>query len=270
MVETIDELKKITQKPGGERGNWMVRKITRNQAIYITWLLLHTPISADGVVLLSILCALAGGFCLSLGTGATFVLGAFFLHLWYIFDHVDGQVARYRKQTNITGIFFDYIVHYIVNFTVALGLSLGCYRATSNPAFLLWGMLFAVSITMFNAISDVRAKSFITNMIREGKTVQINIERIYPASAANQSATGAAAMLKRGLSLCHKICEIHVMLNVILAAALIQWITRFNLMTILVVSYSLALTALWILKVTKIILNKKIDADYKDFFAGQG
>lgn len=273
MIENIAELKRITRKPGGERANWMERNITWNISIYLTWALLHTSISADGVVLLSILCALSAGFCFAVGSPASFLAGALLLHLWYILDHVDGPVARYRKQLNVTGIFFDYMVHHIVNFSIALGLGSGCFRNSSKVSDLFWTMLFAVSITLFNVINDARAKAFFTQIVRQGRIFAVNPDRVHALPNSERKNLSVGAVARKLFSLLHKACEVHIMMNVILLTALsniyMAELFGHDLFRLLVITYALVLTILFIIRMVKIITAKKIDAEFNSFFTIQ-
>ena len=103
-MESLKELNVICQKPDYKtKGNWYVRTILRDAALPVTWLLLHTKITADQVTLASLAVALLGMIALALPGTGWFVAGVLLLQLWYYLDHVDGQIARYRKTVSLTG-----------------------------------------------------------------------------------------------------------------------------------------------------------------------
>ena len=95
-MESIAALRERCQKPDYKTvGNWMARHVTREMALYATRLILRTPLRADSVALLSLGCGLAGAVFLAMPAAWTLVTGAVLLQIWYLLDHVDGQVARY-------------------------------------------------------------------------------------------------------------------------------------------------------------------------------
>src|SRR5437762_1650191 len=104
MVESLKELNRICQKPRyREVGNWMVRYVLRDLALPFTWLLLHTPVTANQVTLASLVVGLFGISLFAATSNASFLTGTLLLQLWYLLDHVDGQIARYRKTACLSG-----------------------------------------------------------------------------------------------------------------------------------------------------------------------
>jgi phosphatidylglycerophosphate synthase len=268
MIERIAELKVITSKPGGERGNWMVRHITRNIAIYFTWLILHTPISANGVSVISLALSLVGGLFFICGTPLFYLLGVLAFHLWYIFDHVDGQVARYKKQTNVTGIFFDYFTHYIVNICIFLSLGIGLYRASLNFNYLILGIIASYSFVLLNLIFDSRNKAFVTQLIRQDSKFIVNTKRIYNESPKSDISLKLTA--KTFFTILHKSCEVHIIINVLTFAALINVtlyrVRGYDFLILPLAYYAFVLTLVWVLKFAYSILNKTIDRDFHSYF----
>ena len=109
-MQSMEELRKICQKPNYKKvGNFMARHITRDQALYVTRFLLPTGISANQVTLLSMVTGVIAALFFIPSNKWFFFTGALLLQLWYILDHVDGQIARYRNQSSLTGMFFDFI-----------------------------------------------------------------------------------------------------------------------------------------------------------------
>ena len=65
MVEPVEELKKLC-RPSHEEG--LLSSFERAKSIYITWLLLHTPVTANQVTILSAIFGVAGSFLLAVGS----------------------------------------------------------------------------------------------------------------------------------------------------------------------------------------------------------
>ncbi|HWC89503.1 MAG TPA: CDP-alcohol phosphatidyltransferase family protein, partial [Pirellulales bacterium] len=123
---TLAELRSTAQK-GRHReiGNWLARHVARPSAIYGTWLAVRLGISAHQVTLAALAASLSGALAIGAGSRAGFVLGVFLLHLGFWLDHVDGQVARWRGTSSLDGVYFDYLMHHLVNLTLGFALGYG-------------------------------------------------------------------------------------------------------------------------------------------------
>jgi len=120
---------------------WFARKVS----IYITWLLLHTPISANQVTLLSLAVMLGGLACIAAGTAALLAVGAALLLLAYILDCCDGEVARYRNQTSLRGEYLDALVHAATIPAMFLAAGMGLMLRTGKPDALWLGAAAAIA-----------------------------------------------------------------------------------------------------------------------------
>ena len=136
MVESLKELNKICQKPRyKEVGNWMVRRLLRSMALPITWLLLHTPMTANQVTFFALITGLLGILFLASHTPAFYLAGAILLQLWYLLDHVDGQIARYRNSASLTGRFFDFMMHHLIDGCLFFALGFNAFILSQNIKF---------------------------------------------------------------------------------------------------------------------------------------
>ena len=97
-------------------------KQLRPISIYLTWLLVRTPVSANQVTVLQGLVGIVGAVLLGYGK---FVLGAIFLQIGYILDLCDGEVARWKHQESKSGHYLDLICHRIVTPAMFFGLGIG-------------------------------------------------------------------------------------------------------------------------------------------------
>ena len=86
----------------------------------------------------------------------SFFLGALMLQLWYILDHVDGEVARYNGESSLTGVYFDELVHYIVHPLVFFGIGWGLFNATGSVKYILLGILSGLSIVIMGLVVDLK------------------------------------------------------------------------------------------------------------------
>jgi phosphatidylglycerophosphate synthase len=160
---SIAELRAVAQPPEvrGRRNaeHWTASLYLRNLSPYLTWILLKTSISANGVTGLMILTGWATAASLLIPgiTGAAFalVLG----QLQMLVDCCDGEVARWRGTSSPAGIFLDNVGHYSTEtlIAIALGIRAAGYPLDAPQDF-LWtnlGTLLALVIVLNKALNDM-------------------------------------------------------------------------------------------------------------------
>lgn len=266
MVESLKELNKICQKPRyKEVGNWMVRHFTRDAALPITWLLLHTSVTADQITLLSLIIAIGGALCMGLSGAPMFFLGAILLQAWYLLDHVDGQIARYRHTACMTGRFFDYIAHHIVHGIIPFSLGFYCYRLYPSPLVLVGGFTASVSIIVFNLLQDAKYKTFFEFFAQAKKTVVMDAADCHDEPKQNNNPN---PRLKKLFSWCHKLCEIHVLMNALTACSIMQYFIfkDFDGRIFLFTVYGTVMPFIALVKLIHIIRTRQIDREFESYF----
>lgn len=268
-MESLDELNRICQKPRyKEVGNWMVRNILRDAALPVTWVLLHTPITANQVTLVSFFVGLIGIIFFGLISPVSFLWGAILLQVWYLLDHVDGQVARYRKTASLSGRFFDYVMHHIIHMIILFSLGIYSYRMSGSGLYVLWGFAASVSIMTFNLISDVKCKTFFEWMVAYQKPFKATMP-----PEKSRVFEGKNPLFRMLFSVLHKLCEVHVMMNVLTGAALLQltmkeWV---DLRFVLFFVYGIVAPLIAVAKISYIITQRRIDEElsaYVERFEG--
>jgi len=157
MVESVKELKKICQN---RRIPWYGRTFKRKISIYLTYLFLHTPITANQVTLLFVIIGLMGALLLATGSRGYLIMGAFLLFLHTILDSVDGEVARYRKTVSSTGIFLELMGHNIVYPSVFICLSFGAYQICHSVTIFAFGFSAALSIFLIRNRGEIIERAF--------------------------------------------------------------------------------------------------------------
>jgi phosphatidylglycerophosphate synthase len=160
---SIAELKAVAQPPEvrGRRNaeHWTASLYLRNLSPYLTWFLLKTSISANGVTGLMILTGWATAASLLIpgigGAALALVLG----QLQMLVDCCDGEVARWRRTSSPAGIFLDNVGHYTTETLIAivLGVRAAGYPFEAPQDF-LWtnlGTLLALVIVLNKALNDM-------------------------------------------------------------------------------------------------------------------
>jgi phosphatidylglycerophosphate synthase len=125
--------------------------LIRKLSIRISWLLLHTRMSANTVTIVGILIGVAGALMLASNRFWVLVVGLVLLQLSFVVDFSDGEIARYRAQvegtpTNAGGAYLDWVGHYYVP-AVALGaVAWGAYTQSGHDWLLLAALVAILSV----------------------------------------------------------------------------------------------------------------------------
>ena len=207
---TLAELRSTAQK-GRHReiGNWLARRVARPSAIYGTWLAVRLGLSAHQVTLAALGVSLCGALAIGAGSRLGFVLGVFLLHLGFWLDHVDGQVARWRGTFSLDGVYFDYLMHHLVNMVLGFALGYGMCVQTGNPVWCLAGFAIAAGWTFLSLQNDCRYKAFFQRLKSTSEIYSI-------AGGSGGKPQPPAPWPTRGLGLltwpAYKLCEPHVVL----------------------------------------------------------
>lgn len=160
---SIAELKRVTQPPevrsraGAE--HWTASLYLRDVSPYVTWMLLKTSITANGVTGLMILTGWATALSLLIpgmtGAALALILG----QAQMLIDCCDGEVARWRNTRSPAGVFLDKVGHYSTEalIPVVLGIRAAGYPFDA-PADFWWttlGCLLALLIVLNKALNDM-------------------------------------------------------------------------------------------------------------------
>ena len=260
-MESLKELNKICQKPNYKKvGNWMVRNIVRDAALPITWVFLHTPITANQVTFISLVIGITGCCAFAFGNKASMLIGALLLQLWYLLDHVDGQVARYRKQTSLTGLYFDYITHYVIHAGIFLGIGFGAFQKTGEWLYSALGCVAAFGSIFFNLVYDAQYKAFFVKMI---KSRCIKVKEPGGSGSGEEPRSG---IFRSAFSFIHKLCEVHVLMNIVTSLAILSLFTNLYPWDKIIFVYAFLTMFVAFLKNTYFVLSKAPDKSFKEIF----
>jgi phosphatidylglycerophosphate synthase len=160
---SISELRDVAQPPEvrGRRNaeHWTASLYLRNISPYLTWLLLRTPISANGVTGLMILTgwSVAGALLIPGIWGA--LLGLVLGQLQMLVDCSDGEVARWRRTSSPAGAFLDAVGHYSTESLIPLALAIRAagypFDAPADYLYTTLGALLALVIVLNKALNDM-------------------------------------------------------------------------------------------------------------------
>lgn len=122
------------EKRQADKSEWLAYYFIRPLSFYCTWLLINLGLSANASTWFSLLAGLAGIAMLACPEFAVQVAGASLLIAWLILDHVDGNIARYHKQSSNYGDYIDTLAAYVILGFFPVGLSLSAYHQTDCTA----------------------------------------------------------------------------------------------------------------------------------------
>ena len=125
---------------------------SRQVSIYLTWLLVHTGVTANQITLCSVLLAFLGGVLLAMPPAWLSLCGAGTLLAYHLLDKVDGDIARFRQTFSIVGVYLDEVGHAVAltGILFGVGLHLAWEAPSTVQAILLMvaGSLGAVSMVL--------------------------------------------------------------------------------------------------------------------------
>ena len=160
---SIAQLREVTQPPEvrlrANAEHWTASLYLRELSPYLTWLLLKTSVSANGVTGLMILVGWSTAAVLVIpglgGAALALVLG----QLQMLVDCCDGEVARWRNEQSPAGVFLDKVGHYTTEALIPIALGV---RAAGwpleFPADFAWttaGFALALVIVLNKALNDM-------------------------------------------------------------------------------------------------------------------
>ncbi len=162
------EFRTLLQKPRQSADAWYGKWMARRLSIYVTWFFAHLGLGANQATLLSLVFALIGIASLALGH---FALGILSINVWYVLDHVDGELARLRKSSSLGGTFFDTVINFLIQPFTFLGWCFGLIPYFGNEV-LLWGALAASGSLMLIAIPITEEAVLFNEVRKTGATFQ--------------------------------------------------------------------------------------------------
>lgn len=193
---SLAQLREVTQPPEvrtrANAEHWVAHLYLRDLSPYVTWVLLKTSISANGVTGIMILTGWATAAALLIpgiwGPVLALILG----QLQMLIDCCDGEVARWRKTKSPAGHFLDAVGHYTTEALIplALGLRAAGFADNSRPIDWMWvalGSFLAIVIILNKVLND---------LVRVARAMS-DLPKLADAKGANAPRPGMVAKLRR-------------------------------------------------------------------------
>jgi hypothetical protein len=153
------------------------------------------------------------------GTPGGWLLGAAMLQLWYLLDHVDGQLARLRGTASLDGVQLDYLMHHTLNLLVPVGAGWGLFVARAEPLWAAAGLGWGLATLVITLQHDARYKAFFQRL----KRLHGRLDVVGGGGARPQAQPPLPrGPLRLAARLGRKACEMHVVMNLMTAIAAAQ------------------------------------------------
>lgn len=174
----IESHRLICQK--NESENYLLDKfIFRRISIFITIIFIKLKIKANTATFLSLAAALGSCFFLLYNTVPMMAAAIFLIFLYYMLDHVDGELARYHKytggRTSLRGHYFDLLVHRYSSNLMVFFMGLGVYNLYRYESVVILGFAACIGMSSFpNVVAAQVLAGKIANdpgTVGSGKTV---------------------------------------------------------------------------------------------------
>ncbi len=242
-MPTIREIREKVQAPRREvdaaYGLFM-----RRFSAYLTWVCFHLKLSPNQVTFISLLVMLIGSFlALKNSSILTWIVA---VNLWYVIDHVDGELARLKNLKSDTGYYFDTALNFIVQllFFVVLEILLKTFGFAAQN----WGWFAAYNVSMLSILPMIQD-------VIQSKSASQSLDR------ASSTVTKKTNVLKIIFVLMHKIV---LFPNILIAATVLCLVAIFNFdLAILGLFYALVIWSLlsfvvWVVQLSHTVISKKL------------
>lgn len=245
------KLKEICFKKNYDSLPLYPRIVTHKISIRLVMLLKDTYVTPNQITLFAYFLAFLAGIFFTVSGKWMFFLGALFLESYYVFDAVDGQLARYKKMSSQTGAWFDFVGNYIVHPYIFFCIGIGVFRYTGMFSGIVFSGMAAMSISILYAVSDTQSV-LLLDKIRQNPNYENKKNEVFCSKSEPN-------VIKYIFSSLHRVCTYPPIMNVISVVAIVNLFTKIYLPYVLIVFYGVAVSFVWMCKIAFIIMTNKLD-----------
>ncbi len=168
MGVSFRELRERCQRPVRENNDVAGLIYGDRISLLFTKLLVDRGWSPDVASYSMLITGVVGSIALAF-PGWVSVAGAFLVVLYYVFDCVDGEVARYRGIENLDWAWLDFLFHLIVKPFMFFFLGVGLYRELGHPW--IFGLAFSalISTLFLKVLKDMTFPIFCKKILLNGR-----------------------------------------------------------------------------------------------------
>ena len=146
-------------------------------SLRLSWLLYRTNITPNFVTFLQILIGLSACLVIALfPKQEVFILGIMFLHLAYLLDCSDGEIARAKNMSSLEGLFLDKFAHAITMPSIFMAVSIYYSQYFIEYQFFILIISFISSLCTFNPINRLLT-SIVQQLITKKQYAQYDLSK---------------------------------------------------------------------------------------------
>ncbi|GEM_PF-4968892 len=117
---------------------------------HFTKLISSTTLTPNNITIISFLLLIPAALGFITGEFLWVLIGAIIINLSYIFDSVDGEIARLKNMKSLKGAMIDSVTDRIGDVIIYMSISFGLYIRFNNPLFLIIGSIVIATVFMIN------------------------------------------------------------------------------------------------------------------------
>ena len=146
-------------------------------SLRLSWLLYKTKITPNFVTILQIIIGLSACLVIALfPKQEVFILGIIFLHLAYLLDCSDGEIARAKKMSSLEGLFLDKFAHAITMPSIFMAVSMYYSQYFIGYQFFILLISFIASLCTFNPVNRLLT-SIVQQLITKKEYSQYDLSK---------------------------------------------------------------------------------------------
>ena len=139
-----------------DRNDLWLYYVIRKISFYITWIFLKSGFSANQTTYIAIIVGLTGCGFMTYTDYKIKIIGTLLINFWIVLDCVDGNIARYKKESSEYGEFIDSLGGYLMNALLFLSVGIGAFNCSEF-------FITPVSRFHYQSYSPLREKSILSH-----------------------------------------------------------------------------------------------------------
>ena len=239
--KSIRELREVCQVPKRGYGKYSIRlKIYRFFSIYVTRILIETPITANQITIFSIIVGLVSAVFFAFGNYLYSLLAALLLLSIEYWDCWDGEIARYKGLSSLKGVYIDGVAHTIFTPAIFAGITIGVFITTDRLLFLIFGISAVIFSALIPILQSTKDSKFLYKLIAFSKgnnLIDLPSKNKNSAKQATHQESILKPLFKRGYNFLK-----FTFLKYIIALA-----TIFGFLHFLIMAFGIIYPLLWLL-----------------------
>jgi phosphatidylglycerophosphate synthase len=126
-------------------------------SFYITPLFIRLGFSANAFTIFGLIPLLIGMYYIFNGyvNSANYIVGAVLINIWYLFDTVDGNIARFNREESFKGKLLDWMVGMVFHTLLPVCLGMSLYLGGKDEFYLFMGSKYHSEVWIIIGISKL-------------------------------------------------------------------------------------------------------------------